>query len=102
MSPGPMAGISSYAPPLPALSGAHAAPPPPGPPPLPLPAGASHLTTRKMSSSTPAESTVVNDARSDLLAAIRMGKDLCTLICAFRGCTVKSFMLFIIFLQASS
>lgn len=77
MSPGPMAGLVGYAPPLPTLSGAHAAPPPPGPPPPPLPAGASHLTTRKMSSSAPAETAVVNDARSDLLAAIRMGKDLC-------------------------
>lgn len=73
MPPGPM-GAGGYAPPPPPVSGAHAAPPPPGPPPPPLPAGASHLTTHKMSSSAPAEAAVVNDARSDLLAAIRMGK----------------------------
>lgn len=73
MPPGPM-GAGGYAPPPPPVSGAHAAPPPPGPPPPPLPAGASHLTTHKMSSSVPAETAVVNDARSDLLAAIRMGK----------------------------
>lgn len=83
MSPGPMAGMGGYAPPPPALSGAHAAPPPPGPPPPPLPAGAAHLTSRKMSS-TPAESTVVSDARSDLLAAIRMGEDPRTLLCLLR------------------
>lgn len=73
MPPGPMAGTGYAPPPLP-VSGAHAAPPPPGPPPPPLPAGASHFTTHKMSSSAPAEPTVVSDARSDLLAAIRMGK----------------------------
>lgn len=73
MPPGPMVGAGGYAPPPPPVSGAHAAPPPPGPPPPPLPAGASHFTTHKMSSSAPAETTVVNDARSDLLAAIRMG-----------------------------
>lgn len=73
MSPGAMAGAGGYAPPPPPVSGAHAAPPPPGPPPPPLPAGASHLTTHKMASALP-ETTVVNDARSDLLAAIRMGK----------------------------
>ncbi len=70
----PMVGAGGYAPPPPPVSGAHAAPPPPGPPPPPLPAGASHFTAHKMSSSAPAETTVVNDARSDLLAAIRMGK----------------------------
>ncbi|XP_008304587.1 wiskott-Aldrich syndrome protein family member 3b [Stegastes partitus] len=73
MSPGPMVGAGGYAPPPPPVSGAQAAPPPPGPPPPPLPAGASHSTTHKMSSAAPAETTVVNDARSDLLAAIRMG-----------------------------
>lgn len=72
MSPGPM-GVAGYAPPPPPLSGGQAAPPPPGPPPPPIPAGAPHSTTRKMSSSAPVESTVVSDARSDLLAAIRMG-----------------------------
>uniref|UniRef100_A0A8P4GDW7 Wiskott-Aldrich syndrome protein family member n=1 Tax=Dicentrarchus labrax TaxID=13489 RepID=A0A8P4GDW7_DICLA len=73
MPPGPMGGAGGYAPPPPPVSGAHAAPPPPGPPPPPLPAGVSHFTVHKMSSSAPAETTVVNDARSDLLAAIRMG-----------------------------
>lgn len=82
MPPGPMAGTGYGPPPLP-VSGAHAAPPPPGPPPPPLPAGASHITTRKMSSSAPAETTVVSDARSDLLAAIRMGKscNVCVKMC---------------------
>ncbi|XP_060920289.1 wiskott-Aldrich syndrome protein family member 3b [Labrus mixtus] len=73
MSPGQMTGVGGYAPPPPPLSGAHAAPPPPGPPPPPLPAGASHFMSHKMSSAAPAETTAVNDARSDLLAAIRMG-----------------------------
>lgn len=78
MSPGP----TGYAPPPLPVSGAHAAPPPPGPPPPPLPAGASHLTTHKMSSA-PVETTVVSDARSDLLAAIRMGKscNVCVEMC---------------------
>lgn len=80
MSPGPMAGAGGYAPPPPPVSGAYAAPPPPGPPPPPLPAGASHITTHKMSSAT-AEAAVVNDARSDLLAAIRMGKSCSVCVC---------------------
>lgn len=79
---GQMAG--GFALPPPPLCGAQAAPPPPGPPPPPLPAGASQSTTRKMSSSTPAETSAVADARSDLLAAIRMGKgssvSMCVLI----------------------
>ncbi|KAM4718866.1 wiskott-Aldrich syndrome protein family member 3b [Anableps anableps] len=76
MSPGPMALSGGYAPPPPPVSGAQAAPPPPGPPgppPPPVPAGASHSTSYKMSSTAQAENTAVNDARSDLLAAIRMG-----------------------------
>lgn len=73
MSPGAMGAAGGYAPPPPPLSGAQGAPPPPGPPPPPIPAGAPHFASRKMSSSAPAESTVVSDARSDLLAAIRMG-----------------------------
>lgn len=84
MPPGPMSGPGGYAPPPPPLSGAHAAPPPPGPPgppPPPLPAGASHISSHKMSSAAPAESAVVNDARSDLLAAIRMGE---SLVCPYR------------------
>ncbi|KAM3860258.1 wiskott-Aldrich syndrome protein family member 3b [Diretmus argenteus] len=67
--PGSMGG---YAPPPPPVSGVLAAPPPPGPPPPPLTAGASHFTIPKMSSA-PSEAQPVNDARSDLLAAIRMG-----------------------------
>ncbi|KAA8580761.1 hypothetical protein FQN60_013719 [Etheostoma spectabile] len=70
---GPMAGAGGFSPPPPPICGAQAAPPPPGPPPPPLSAGASHSTTRKMSSAAPAETSAVNDARSDLLAAIRMG-----------------------------
>uniref|UniRef100_A0A8D0A1D5 Wiskott-Aldrich syndrome protein family member n=1 Tax=Sander lucioperca TaxID=283035 RepID=A0A8D0A1D5_SANLU len=70
---GPMAGAGGFSPPPPPICGAQAAPPPPGPPPPPLSAGASHSATRKMSSSAPAETSAVNDARSDLLAAIRMG-----------------------------
>lgn len=81
MPPGPMAGAGGYAPPPPPVSGAQAAPPPPGPPPPPLPAGASHSTIHKMSSSAPAETSVVNDARSDLLAAIRMGKSYSVHVC---------------------
>lgn len=80
MPPGPMVGGGGYALPPPPVSGAQAAPPPPGPPPPPIPAGASHSTTHKMSSA-PAESTVVNDARSDLLAAIRMGKNCTVYVC---------------------
>lgn len=103
MSPGPMASLAGYAPPLPTLSGAHAAPPPPGPPPPPLPAGASHLTTRKMSSSAPAETAAVNDARSDLLAAIRMGKDLSPPGCPSRrgvGGTARSLRFFFLYFHA--
>ncbi|XP_056155834.1 wiskott-Aldrich syndrome protein family member 3b [Lampris incognitus] len=70
--PGPMSGAGGYAPPPPPVSGALAAPPPPGPPPPLLPAGSSHSTTPKMTS-VPSEAPPVNDARSDLLAAIRMG-----------------------------
>ncbi|XP_008394519.1 wiskott-Aldrich syndrome protein family member 3b isoform X2 [Poecilia reticulata] len=77
MSPGPMAvSAGGYAPPPLLVSGAQVAPPPPGPPgppPPPVPAGASHSTSYKMSSAAQAENAAVNDARSDLLAAIRMG-----------------------------
>ncbi|KAM6976399.1 wiskott-Aldrich syndrome protein family member 3b [Aplochiton taeniatus] len=68
---GPMSVSRGYAPPPPALSAAMAAPPPPGPPPPPITPGASHFTVPKMS--VPNEATPVNDPRSDLLAAIRMG-----------------------------
>lgn len=70
--PVPALGQMGYAPPPPPAAGAMPAPPPPGPPPPPLPAGASHFTTPKMSAA-PGEAQVVTDARSDLLAAIRMG-----------------------------
>ncbi|KAL7835453.1 hypothetical protein SRHO_G00278000 [Serrasalmus rhombeus] len=64
--PGPM-GIS-YIPPAP--SGPMAAPPPPGPP--PPPPSATQLITPKRPS-VPNDAQPTNDARSDLLAAIRMG-----------------------------
>ncbi|XP_077411095.1 wiskott-Aldrich syndrome protein family member 3b [Vanacampus margaritifer] len=71
---GPMSPVpGGYAPLPPPICGGPAAPPPPGPPPPPLQAGASHAMAHKMSSPVPLESNVVNDARSDLLAAIRMG-----------------------------
>ncbi|XP_029934748.1 wiskott-Aldrich syndrome protein family member 3b [Myripristis murdjan] len=70
--PGPITSAGGYAPPPPPVAGPLAAPPPPGPPPPLLPAGASHSTVPKMASA-PAEAPPVSDARSDLLAAIRMG-----------------------------
>lgn len=84
MAPGPMLASGGYAPPPPPVSGGQAAPPPPGPPPPPTPAGASHSATHKMSSA-PAETEVVNDARSDLLAAIRMGKGCSEYKCTFNA-----------------
>ncbi|XP_077591748.1 wiskott-Aldrich syndrome protein family member 3b [Stigmatopora nigra] len=66
--PGGPVSPGGYAPPPPLLYGGPAAPPPPGPPPPPL-QGAAH----KISSPVPMESGTVTDARSDLLAAIRMG-----------------------------
>ncbi|XP_061661833.1 wiskott-Aldrich syndrome protein family member 3b [Syngnathoides biaculeatus] len=69
VSPGP----GGYAPPPPPVCGGPVAPPPPGPPPPLFQAGASHAAAHKMASPVPVESSVVNDARSDLLAAIRMG-----------------------------
>ncbi|KAF3836518.1 hypothetical protein F7725_029076 [Dissostichus mawsoni] len=68
--PMPMMGAGGFSPPPPPLGG----PSPPGPPPLPQLAGSSHFSTHKMHPSAPAESEAVTDARSDLLAAIRMGK----------------------------
>ncbi|XP_067107760.1 wiskott-Aldrich syndrome protein family member 3b [Osmerus mordax] len=67
---GPMGAAGGYAPPPPPLSGSLAAPPPPVLP--PPPSGSSHSATPKMSS-VAADNTPANDARSDLLAAIRMG-----------------------------
>lgn len=86
MSPGPMAG---YAPPPPPVSGAQMAPPPPPPPGPPLSAGAFHSATRKMSSSAAPETAVVSDARSDLLAAIRMGKRHTVCVCVFEHIKVS-------------
>lgn len=92
--PGTMAaGAGGYAPPPPPVSGGLAAPPPPGPPPLPAPAGASHSTTHKLLSTAPAENTAISDARSDLLAAIRMGTSCRMSICTFS--LVFFFLLFI-------
>ncbi|XP_076027418.1 wiskott-Aldrich syndrome protein family member 3b [Genypterus blacodes] len=68
---GQMSGLGGYAPPPLPVPGGQAAPPPPGPPPPPLPPGTS-LSTYKITAP-PTEAAVVNDARSDLLAAIRMG-----------------------------
>ncbi|MBN3299141.1 wiskott-Aldrich syndrome protein family member 3b isoform X2 [Amia ocellicauda] len=75
---GPMAGVAGYAPPLQQSSGALVAPPPPGPPPPPPPSFAHSPKHGTLPSATPEgkrhEGTQpVNDARSDLLAAIRMG-----------------------------
>ncbi|KAJ8010729.1 hypothetical protein DPEC_G00078190 [Dallia pectoralis] len=66
---GPMGSAGGYAPPPPALSGSLSAPPAPMPP--PPPPGCSYSTTPK--SSVAKDNLPVNDARSDLLAAIRMG-----------------------------
>ncbi|XP_030625784.1 wiskott-Aldrich syndrome protein family member 3b [Chanos chanos] len=67
---GPMSTSGGYAPPAPPASGPMAAPPPPGPP--PPPPAAAHPATAKMPS-VPSEAQPISDARSDLLAAIRMG-----------------------------
>ncbi|XP_052339665.1 wiskott-Aldrich syndrome protein family member 3b isoform X1 [Oncorhynchus keta] len=68
--PGPVGSAGGYAPTPPPLTGSLVAPPPPIPP--PPPPGSSYSTTPKMSS-VPHIAQPVNDARSDLLAAIRMG-----------------------------
>ncbi|KAI4881720.1 hypothetical protein NFI96_026562 [Prochilodus magdalenae] len=66
--PGPMGAGASYIPPTP--PGPMAAPPPPGPPPPP-PSSTQSITPKRPS--VPNEAQPANDARSDLLAAIRMG-----------------------------
>ncbi|XP_029104769.1 wiskott-Aldrich syndrome protein family member 3b isoform X1 [Scleropages formosus] len=67
---GPVGATAGYtSPPLPTAMPA-AAPPPPGPP--PPPPGPAHSGSPKCSS-LPSEAQPVSDARSDLLAAIRMG-----------------------------
>ncbi|KAK6299633.1 hypothetical protein J4Q44_G00296660 [Coregonus suidteri] len=68
--PGLMGSAGVYAPPPLPLAGSLVAPTPPMPP--PPPPGSSYSTTPKMSS-VPHNTQPVNDARSDLLAAIRMG-----------------------------
>ncbi|XP_038852843.1 wiskott-Aldrich syndrome protein family member 3-like [Salvelinus namaycush] len=68
--PGLMGSAGVYALPPPPIAGLLVAPTPPMPP--PPPPGSSYSTTPKMSS-VPHNAQPVNDARSDLLAAIRMG-----------------------------
>ncbi|XP_067290905.1 wiskott-Aldrich syndrome protein family member 3b [Pseudorasbora parva] len=67
---GPMGAVAGYAPPIPPTSVQMAAPPPPLAPPPPG-SGAQSITPKRPSVPNEAQST--NDARSDLLAAIRMG-----------------------------
>ncbi|XP_036377885.1 wiskott-Aldrich syndrome protein family member 3b [Megalops cyprinoides] len=66
---GPMAAGAGYAPPASPASGFLTAPPPPGPP--PPPPGPAHSASPKHTQ--PSEGPPISDARSDLLAAIRMG-----------------------------
>ncbi|XP_072545147.1 wiskott-Aldrich syndrome protein family member 3b [Salminus brasiliensis] len=68
--PGAMGAGTSYIPPAAPVSGPLAAPPPPGPPPPP-PSTTQSITPKRPS--VPNEAQPANDARSDLLAAIRMG-----------------------------
>ncbi|XP_076147475.1 wiskott-Aldrich syndrome protein family member 3b [Alosa pseudoharengus] len=63
-------GQMGYMSPPPPMSGPMVAPPPPGPP--PPPPSANHAATFK-APPVPSEVEPTNDARSDLLAAIRMG-----------------------------
>ncbi|KAF4095852.1 hypothetical protein G5714_023455 [Onychostoma macrolepis] len=67
---GPMGAVAGYAPSVPPTSGPMAAPPPPVAPPPP-PSAAQSITPKRPS--VPNEAQSANDARSDLLAAIRMG-----------------------------
>ncbi|XDV47481.1 hypothetical protein PO909_017096 [Leuciscus waleckii] len=64
---GPMGAVAGYGPPIPPTSVPMAAPPPPLAPPPP----AQSITPKRPS--VPNEAQPTNDARSDLLAAIRMG-----------------------------
>ncbi|XP_026863877.2 wiskott-Aldrich syndrome protein family member 3b [Electrophorus electricus] len=68
--PAPMGAGAIYIPPASPASGPMAAPPPPGPPPPP-PSAAQSVTPKRPSA--PSDAPPTNDARSDLLAAIRMG-----------------------------
>ncbi|NP_001074059.1 wiskott-Aldrich syndrome protein family member 3b [Danio rerio] len=67
---GPMGAMAGYAPPIPPTSGPMAAPPPPVAPPPP-PSAIQSITPKRPS--VPNEAQPISDARSDLLAAIRMG-----------------------------
>lgn len=68
--PGPMGASTGYAPPVPHMSGPMAAPSPPVAPPPP-PSTTQSITPKRPS--VPNEAQPINDARSDLLSAIRMG-----------------------------
>lgn len=68
--PGQLGSSIGYMSPPPPMSGPMVAPPPPGPP--PPPPSANHVATPK-APPVPSEAQPANDARSDLLAAIRMG-----------------------------
>jgi len=82
---GPLSPPGVYGSPPPLGSGAMGAPPPPGPPPPPLPPGVSshvHMTPKMAAAVAAAEAEPATDARSDLLAAIRMGKAcVCACVC---------------------
>ncbi len=67
---GPMGAVAGYALSIQSTSGPMAAPPPPVAPPPP-PSAAQSITPKRPS--VPNESQLTNDARSDLLSAIRMG-----------------------------
>ncbi|XP_042608338.1 wiskott-Aldrich syndrome protein family member 3-like [Cyprinus carpio] len=67
---GPMGAVTGYAPSIPPTSGPMSAYPPPVAPPPP-PSAAQSITPKRPS--VPNEAQPTNDARSDLLAAIRMG-----------------------------
>ncbi|TRY65326.1 hypothetical protein DNTS_002213 [Danionella cerebrum] len=68
--PGPIGTMAGYAPPALPTSGMMAAPPPPLAPPPP-PSGTQAIPHKRPS--VPNEAQALSDARSDLLAAIRMG-----------------------------
>ncbi|XP_051543353.1 wiskott-Aldrich syndrome protein family member 3b [Myxocyprinus asiaticus] len=67
---GPLGAVAGFAPSIPPASGPTVAPPPPVAPP-PLPNASQSITPKRPS--VPNEAQPINDARSDLLAAIRMG-----------------------------
>lgn len=83
---GPMGGGTSYIPIVAPASGPMAAPPPPGPPPPP-PSTSQSITPKRPS--VPNEAQPTNDARSDLLAAIRMGRIFCAHECKCKNSNKK-------------